>query len=297
MASSAKVAIVTGSNKGIGYATVKKLCKEFSGIVYLTSRDANKGLAAVAKLEAEGLKPHFHQLDVTSAESIEALKLYISEKYGGVDILINNAGIEYQLRETSPNTEQATHTINTNFTGVVSMCRAFLPLVRPHGRIVNVSSAIGHISILKTSLQEKFQDPNLTEAQLTDLMDQFVKNVADGSYTEKGWPDKIPGFDTAYTLSKVAVTTFTRVLGREIKKLNKEDVIVNACCPGWCKTDMTDSNAPGTPDDGAEMVAYLAFLPPGSPSGEFWMKKKVAPWHSYTLEELHKMVTAIVSMK
>ena len=60
------------------------------------------------------------------------------------------------------------------------------------------------------------------------------------------------------------------MLGREIKKLKKKDVLVNACCPGWCKTEMTVSNAPGTPDDGAEIVVHLAFLPEGSPSGEFW---------------------------
>ena len=288
--SAARVAIVTGSNKGIGFATVKKLCKEFSGEVYLTARDVSKGLAAVAKLEADGLKPKFHQLDVTSLESVESLKRHISNEYGGVDILINNAGIDYQLRETSPNIEQATSTINTNFTGVVNMCRAFLPLVRPHGRIVNVSGSSGHVSILQKKLQEKFQDPDLTAAQLVDLMDQFVKDVADGSYSEKGWPDKVPGFDTPYALSKVAVTTFTRVLEKEVKMLSKADIVVSACCPGWCKTEMTVPNAPGTPDDGAEVVVHLAFLSPGSPSGEFWMKKKVAPWDSYTLEEVHAAV-------
>ena len=292
MASSAKVAIVTGSNKGIGFATVKKLCKEFSGEVYLTARDVSKGLAAVAKLEADGLKLKFHQLDVTSIESVESLKRHISDEYGGVDILINNAAIDYQLRETSPNIEQVTSTINTNFTGVVNMCRAFLPLVRPHGRIVNVSSSCGHVSILQKNLQEKFQDPNLTAAQLVDLMDQFVKDVADGTYSEKGWPDRVRGFDTPYALSKVAVTTFTRVLEKEVKKLrNKADIIVNACCPGWCKTDMTAPNATGTPDDGAELVVHLAFLSPGSPSGKFWMKKTVTPWDSYTLEGVRATVT------
>ena len=48
------------------------------------------------------------------------------------------------------------------------------------------------ISNLNT-LQEKFQDSSLTKAQLVDLMDQFIRDVADGSYAEKGWPDKVPG--------------------------------------------------------------------------------------------------------
>ncbi len=284
--SSAKVAIVTGSNKGIGFATVKKLCKHFVGDVYLTARDPTKGLAAVAQLEAQGLKPKFHQLDVTSTESIQALKQHISDKYGGVDILINNAGIDYQMRGTSPQVEHVASTIDTNFTGVVKMCRTFLPLVCPHGRIVNVSSTNGHVSILQKDLQDKFTNPNLTEVELIDLMDQFVQNVADGSHTKKGWPDVLPGFDTPYAVSKVGVTALTRILGREVGKHDKADVLVNACCPGWCKTDMTLPSAPETPDDGAEIVTHLAFLPAGSPSGEFWSKKEVATWNSYSLGDV-----------
>ena len=48
---SSKVAVVTGSNKGIGFAIVKQLCQQFDGTVYLTSRDEGRGKAAVAELE------------------------------------------------------------------------------------------------------------------------------------------------------------------------------------------------------------------------------------------------------
>ena len=64
----ARVAVVTGANKGIGFEIVKRLCKEFDGLVYLTARDAANGQKAVAKLEAEGLHPRFHQLDITSQD-------------------------------------------------------------------------------------------------------------------------------------------------------------------------------------------------------------------------------------
>ena len=56
---------------------------------------------------------------------------------------------------------------------------------------------------------------------------------------------------------------------------DKEDVLVNACCPGWVKTDMAGQNAPLTPDQGAETPVLCALLPSGSPTGKFWKDKVV----------------------
>ena len=99
--SSKRVAVVTGSNKGIGLAIVRSLCKKFDGDVVLTSRDEGRGNEAVAELkEKEGLNPVYHQLDITSRDSIEGLVAFIRDKYGGLDILINNAGIAYKAAST-----------------------------------------------------------------------------------------------------------------------------------------------------------------------------------------------------
>ena len=78
-----KVAIVTGANKGIGLAIVRRMCKEFSGDVILTARDESRGRTAVAQLEGEGLKPKFHQLDLDSRDSINTLKHFVEKSYGG----------------------------------------------------------------------------------------------------------------------------------------------------------------------------------------------------------------------
>ena len=91
---SERIAIVTGANKGIGLAIVRSLCKKFTGDVYLTARDEGRGQEAVKLLNGEGLNPKFHQLDITSQESVDALKKFVVEKYGGVDVLVNNAGID-----------------------------------------------------------------------------------------------------------------------------------------------------------------------------------------------------------
>ena len=79
-----RVAIVTGANKGIGLAIVRGICKQFNGEVILTSRDSERGVTAVKQLEEEGLKAKFHQLDITSRDSISALKEYIEKNYGGM---------------------------------------------------------------------------------------------------------------------------------------------------------------------------------------------------------------------
>ena len=100
MASSSRVAVVTGSNKGIGFAIVRRMCKVFDGDVILTSRDEGRGKEAVVKLEGEGLKPLYHQLDITSSDSIEVLRKYLDQKYGGLDVLINNVGIAFKSSTT-----------------------------------------------------------------------------------------------------------------------------------------------------------------------------------------------------
>ena len=268
----ARVAVVTGSNKGIGLEIVKRLCKEFDGDVYLTARDAANGLKAVAKLEEEGLHPKFHQLDITSQDSVENLKQYLVKTYGGLDVLVNNAGMAYKNASTAPFSEQASVTIANNFTGTLLISKALFPLIRPHGRIVNVSSRVGQLSILQEHLQKRFSDPNLTEEALVSLMDQFVKDVQDGHHTERGWPN------TAYGTSNVGVTALTKVYAREAARLGKEDVLVNVCCPGLCQTDMSSHSGPNTAAQGADTPVYLALLPPGSPSGEFWGEKSVIVW-------------------
>lgn len=95
MESKRKVAIVTGGNKGIGFAIVRGLCKKFDGDVYLTARNKALGMAAVAELAAEGLTAKFYCLDIKNVENVENLKEELMNTYDGLDLLINNAAIAY----------------------------------------------------------------------------------------------------------------------------------------------------------------------------------------------------------
>jgi len=205
-----RVAIVTGSNKGIGFAIVRGLCRQFKGDVYLTSRNTKLGQEAVKLLQAEGLRPKYHQLDITSEDSISKLAGFMKSKYGGVDVLVNNAGIAYKKASEAPALEQAIATLATNFTGTLNMMRAFVPLIKNHGRIVNVSSSAGSLSILtQQSLQDRFSSPSLTEKELVVLMKEYVEDVREGKHLEKGWGNSI------YGVSKVGVTAMTKVFARE----------------------------------------------------------------------------------
>ena len=138
-----KVAVVTGSNKGIGLSIVRLLCKQFNGDVYLTSRNDERGHAAVKLLEGEGLKPKYHQLDIESAESVQALYDDIMKDYGGVDILVNNAGVFFLDSDTRPFSDKVDTTMNINFTSTRHMTEKFFPVMKPNGRMVIVSSELG----------------------------------------------------------------------------------------------------------------------------------------------------------
>ena len=213
-----RVAVVTGSNKGIGFAIVRSLCSKFQGDVYLTSRDEQCGQDAVAKLKAEGLHPKYHQLDITSEESIEKLKRFIIEKYGGLDVLVNNAGIAYKNASTASGLEQATNTVNTNFSGLLNMMRVFVPIIKSHGRVVNISSYHpGLLSRLSSqNLRDKFSNPNITEAEVISLMQEFIEDVREGRHKEKGW------CSTFYASSKVGESAIANIFARDIQNSGKK---------------------------------------------------------------------------
>ena len=140
-----KIALVTGSYRGIGFETVRQLAAA-GFIVILTARDEETGLAAVVELQRQNLPVTFHQLDVTDEKSIDSLYSFVEKKYGVLDILVNNAGIlpnvfnVFKVPMTS-----VEKTFETNFYGPLRMSRKFFPLLEKSdsGRIINVSSGMG----------------------------------------------------------------------------------------------------------------------------------------------------------
>ena len=123
------------------------------------------------------------------------------------------SGFAYKGNSTASDIEQATVTTNINFTGTLNMMRAFTPIVKPHGRIVNVASWVGQLSRLASSdLRDKFSSPSLTEAELVSLMEEFVGDVKQGKHRGK-WSN------TFYSTSKVGEIALTKVYAREVTKM------------------------------------------------------------------------------
>ncbi|CAN0530763.1 unnamed protein product [Rangifer tarandus platyrhynchus] len=275
--SSTRVALVTGANKGLGLAIVRDLCRRFPGDVVLTARDEARGRAAVQQLQAEGRSPRFHQLDITDLHSIRAVRDFLREEYGGLDVLVNNAGIAFQTDDPTPFDIQAEVTLKTNFFATRNVCNELLPIVKPHGRVVNVSSSQGSQALENCSedLQEKFRCETLTEEDLVDLMKKFVEDTKNEVHEREGWPS------SAYGVSKLGVTVLSRILARRLEEKRKADrILLNACCPGWVKTDLGGAHASRTVEEGAETPVYLALLPPDAtePHGQLVCDKVVQNW-------------------
>lgn len=105
---------------------------------------------------------------------------------------------------------------------------------------------------------------------------RFITDVENGIHREQGWPN------TAYGVSKVGVAAMTRIQARDISKIAPESsgVLVNCCCPGWCKSDMAGWDRPTkTATEGADTPLCLALLPKGSDiHGKFLADRAIRSW-------------------
>ena len=121
-------------------------------------------------------------------------------------------GIAFKRNSTAPDIEQAKVTLGVNFTGTLNMMRAFTPIVKPHGRIVNVTASNGHLSHLASSdLRDRFSNPSLTEAELISLMEEFISDVEQGRHSGK-W------CNTFYASSKVGEIAMVMIYAREMSQ-------------------------------------------------------------------------------
>ena len=150
MQAASRIALVTGGNRGIGYAICRRLAQHDMAVV-LTARDASKGKAAVKTLQAAGLQVEFHRLDVTSCRSIRACVAAVAERLGRIDVLVNNAGIMVDPRGSrflDSKLDTYRDTLETNLFGPLQLTQAVIPLMKAHryGRIVNLSSGLGQLS-------------------------------------------------------------------------------------------------------------------------------------------------------
>ncbi|KAL9624673.1 MAG: hypothetical protein Q9160_001027 [Pyrenula sp. 1 TL-2023] len=287
--SSKRVAVVTGANKGIGLAIVRNLALQYPQsplkngtlLVYLTARNTQRGEAAIQELLADqqlskakaltsqgGLTElKFHELDISATKSIQNFRDFLKDQHpDGIDIVINNAGIA--MRGFDDNVVKKT--LETNYYGTLEACQDLLPLLKPHGRLVNVSSIASMLNSYPPNLQESFRTAKGVP-EITSLMESFKAAVAAKNENAEGWPS------AAYSVSKAGLTGLTKVLAREEQEKNGSRLI-NACCPGYVVTDMTRGGGQKTPDQGAQTPVMLALADIKGQSGLFWESERPLKW-------------------
>ena len=242
MTETKNVALISGANKGLGLETARQLAA--LGLrVLLGVRSQEKGDAALEAIQREGSDADIIQFDVTKPEEIGAAFERIADKFGRLDVLVNNAGV--MLESTDPERAEVASVFNVsakvvaktfeiNTLGPLRLAQAAVPLMKHHnyGRIVNVSSGMGQLAEMNGS-----------------------------------WP--------GYRLSKTALNALTRILATECAGTN---IKVNSVCPGWVRTDMGGPNATRSLSEGTETIVWAATLPDDGPSGGFFRDKTSIDW-------------------
>jgi len=162
-----KVALITGGNRGIGLATARLFTKEGAKVV-LFSRDQSKGEEEAGKIP----NAKFIQGNVTKAEDCQRAVEESVKGFGGLDILINCAGIIYRNRTVEQTTEDEWDaTFNVNVKGTFLMCKYAIPALRERkGSIVNLSSYVGMVGFRGASAYaaSKAAIINLTRSMALD---------------------------------------------------------------------------------------------------------------------------------
>ncbi|MFI6596641.1 SDR family NAD(P)-dependent oxidoreductase [Nonomuraea sp. NPDC050536] len=235
---SERIALVTGASRGVGKAVAAGLSAR--GMTVISGMRTPSGELSV-------------RLDVTDQETITAAAGWIEERFGRLDVLVNNAGISGYTPGRPPGAtpvESVREVFETNVLGVVAVTNAMLPLLRrsPAARIVNVSSGVGSLTY-----------------------------QTDPDHYMYGLPPQ-----AAYPASKAALNALTVQYARE---LAGEGIQVNAATPGPCDTDFTQGlgfDLGRTAEDGARVVVDLAsgsdMAGPDGPTGGFFDENGRVPW-------------------
>jgi len=225
--------LVTGANKGIGEAIVRKILLNHSDtFVLLGSRNKGNGDAAVSSILADipaavGRLEVLH-IDVGSDESVKSAAVSVRQQYSQAQPLygiVNNAGLGFNQADYK-------EVLNVNFLGIKRVFTYFSELLADHGRVVNVTSAAGPMFVnqigddnIKNTLTSKHVTLEQLDMLMKEYMDDRDSDVSSGRFGES---------NKEYGMSKALANGYTMYIAKTSPKL-----IINACTPGFIATDMT----------------------------------------------------------
>ncbi|MCO6000226.1 SDR family NAD(P)-dependent oxidoreductase [Actinoallomurus rhizosphaericola] len=231
--------LITGANKGLGFETARRLIAA-GHTVYIGSRDAERGRRAAERLGARMVL-----LDVTDDASVAAAVKTI-EADGGLDVLVNNAGIEGRTPDggvvgaAETTADLMREMFETNLFGLVRVTHAFLPLLQRSAApvVVNVSSGLASLA----------------------------RATAEGTPVY-GYPG------IAYPASKTAVNMVTVQYAKAFPQMR-----INAVEPGYTATDLNAHTGIQTVEEGAEIIVRMAQVGPDGPTGGYFDIEGPLPW-------------------
>ncbi|GAA5816970.1 hypothetical protein MFLAVUS_010505 [Mucor flavus] len=221
--------VITGASRGLGLEFVRQISSQ-GHTVYALARnpEASKGLQSLI----DGKNVFAVKLDANSEKSIkEAVDEININVPGGIDILINNAGIGC---DASVNVENATkqeymRIFETNVCGVSDITQAFLPLLRKRDtkKILNISSVLGSISATETANPASVKPPYcVSKAALNMLTKMFANHLADEKFivyaSHPGWVKTDMGGDSAPVEQTDSIAGMLKVLDSVTSKDNGE---------------------------------------------------------------------------
>jgi NAD(P)-dependent dehydrogenase (short-subunit alcohol dehydrogenase family) len=227
--------LITGANKGLGRESARRLI-ELGHTVYLGARDAERGRRVAEELGGLPLL-----IDVTDDRSVDEATAWVRDQSGGLDVLINNAGIPGGFKAPGETTALDLRTVyDTNVFGVVRVTHAFLPVLEksPAPVVVNVSSGMGSLAVTT--------DPNRLESSLHGL---------------------------AYPSSKSALNMITSQYAKAYPAFR-----INCVDPGYTATDLNGHRGTQTVEQGAEIIVRMALVTPDGPTGTFSAANGPVPW-------------------
>lgn len=226
--------LITGANKGLGHEAARRLI-DAGHDVWVGARDAERG-----RRVAEQLGARFVALDVTDDRSVrEAVELVRAG--GGVDVLVNNAGIAGGFDPVDEVTVERVRAVyETNVFGVVRVTQAFMGLLLRSAApvVVNVSSGMGSLAVTN--------DPDRFESTLVAL---------------------------AYPSSKSALNMLTSMYAKAYPRVR-----VNAVDPGYTATDLNGHRGTQTVYEGTDAIVRAAQLDADGPTGSFFDRHGTVPW-------------------
>jgi NAD(P)-dependent dehydrogenase (short-subunit alcohol dehydrogenase family) len=242
-----KIALITGANRGLGFETAKQLGEQGVTVV-LAARQLSAATEAANELKQQGIDAYGIQLDVTNVDERKAAAKYVEEKFGKLDILINNAGVGpkdwsmFEKTVSGTTYEEFEYVFNTNLFSLVALTNELLPLIKRSdaGRIVNLSSILGSLTI--HSLKDSPIAPMKT---------------------------------LSYNASKAALNMYTNHLALELEGTG---IKVNSAHPGWVKTELGTDAADMEITDGAKTSVALALIGEDGPNGRFIHLGEELPW-------------------